>query len=107
MSPEKQTEKGAGLCPKKMTIMDFSGVYDYEGTPFDCREGRLSFRQLSGTDGYCSDEACEQIRKQIENCSVSGIHFIDSGNYHYLTKFWLEKRQQSVAKRPRVAAREA
>ena len=35
-----------------------------------------------------------EIRKRIQEYSYEGIHFLDSGNYHYLSKFWLEKVQQ-------------
>ena len=35
---------------------------------------------------YCSQSAYEEIRKRIEPFGISGIHFIDSGNYHYVTK---------------------
>ena len=40
------------------------------------------------------DDAQEEIRKRIQEYSYEGIHFLDSGNYHYLSKFWLEKVQQ-------------
>jgi arginase family enzyme len=36
----------------------------------------------------CDDSAVEEIKKRIEkeNVSPEGIHFIDSGNYHYMSK---------------------
>lgn len=67
-------------------IMNFTGIYD--GLP---EEEILSFQDLTGTDGYCSDEAGEEIRRRIRPVSPEGIHYLDSGNYHYLSKFWLEK----------------
>ena len=33
----------------------------------------------------------QQIQDKIKDLSVHGIHFIDNGNYHYLTKLWIEK----------------
>lgn len=32
--------------------------------------------------------------KKIKELSYEGIHFLDSGNYHYLSKFWLEKIEE-------------
>ena len=51
----------------------------------------IDCRDISGTNGYCDDTAKEQIRERIADLSGSGIHFLDSGNYHYLSLLWLEK----------------
>ncbi|QOV19886.1 arginase family protein [Blautia liquoris] len=36
---------------------------------------------------YCSARAKKQLKKKIDQFDISGIHFIDSGDYHYMTKF--------------------
>lgn len=69
-----------------IVIMNFSGIYD--SLP---KEDVLSFADISGTDGYLSDDAKEEIRDRIRSISVEGIHYLDSGNYHYLSELWLEK----------------
>ena len=51
----------------------------------------LRLRDLPGTDGYCSREAEAFLRERISREGFSGVHFLDSGNYHYLTKFFLEQ----------------
>ena len=33
----------------------------------------------------------EKIKKRICTCPVNGIHFIDSGNFHYVSEFYLER----------------
>lgn len=80
---------------KQTIIMDFSGIYREESF-FENREEVcwLDCRDISGVNGYCSDDAQEEIRKRIQEYSYEGIHFLDSGNYHYLSKFWLEKIQK-------------
>lgn len=80
---------------KQTIIMDFSGIYREESF-FENREEVcwLDCRDISGVNGYCSDDTQEEIRKRIQEYSYEGIHFLDSGNYHYLSKFWLEKVQQ-------------
>lgn len=72
-------------------VMDFSGVYReesfWEGKDFLW----LDFSKLQGVNCYCTPEAEEEIKKRLEGISHRGIHFLDSGNYHYVSKFWLEK----------------
>ncbi|HIX36291.1 MAG TPA: arginase, partial [Candidatus Blautia pullistercoris] len=75
-------------------IMDFSGIYREE----DFWEGQepvwLDFQELQGVNGYCAPEAETAIKGKIRDLPVRGIHFLDSGNYHYLSKFWLEKLRE-------------
>lgn len=88
--------------------MNFSGVYEIQGlkaalerkadsvlaeaenmavkpvvTQLDCQD-------IPGTNCYCDSLAEEEIGKRIAPFGPEGIHFLDSGNYHYLTKLWLE-----------------
>ena len=41
---------------------------------------------IEGCDLYCTTEAENEIIKRTERYGISGIHFIDSGNYHYISK---------------------
>ena len=36
---------------------------------------------------YCSAHVEKQLKDKINRFDISGIHFIDSGDYHYMTKF--------------------
>lgn len=72
-------------------IMDLSGIYREEGYDFGTSCAWLDLRELSGVNGYCEPGAMEKIRESLKTLSYEGIHFLDSGNYHYLSKFWLEK----------------
>lgn len=79
---------------KTATIMNFSGIYQEE-TFYENQEVQwLDCCDIPGVNGYCSDDAREEIKKRMKDCSYEGVHFLDSGNYHYLSKFWLEKIQQ-------------
>lgn len=51
----------------------------------------IECREISGTDCYCDDMAEEKLKELIENYSPNGLHYIDSGNYHYLSKLWTDK----------------
>lgn len=79
---------------KKTVIMNFSGIYEEETFYKDREVCWIDCRDMSGVNGYCSDDAQEEIRKRIWDYDYRGIHFLDSGNYHYLSKFWLEKIEE-------------
>lgn len=57
----------------------------------------LDFTTLSGTNGFCDDAAADEIRRRIANFPARGLHFLDNGNYHYLTRFWCEKITEDFA----------
>ena len=74
----------------KICYMDFNDQYrelekEYPGI-------RLDLSTIPGTNCYCDEAAKEELRKRMrpvgEDCRV---HFLDSGNYHYLTLLWLER----------------
>ncbi len=51
----------------------------------------MEARDIPGTNCYCDEDAMNAIRSRIAPYSSGEIHFIDSGNYHYMTRIWLEK----------------
>lgn len=71
--------------------MDFSHVYEEEHFFQHEKVHWLDCTDIHSTDCYCDEKAEDAIRNCIANLPASGIHFIDSGNYHYVTKFWIEK----------------
>jgi arginase family enzyme len=74
--------------------MNFTGVYDYEPFSRNRKFTWIDCTHLQGVECYCDKEGALALKKAIENYPAEGIHFIDSGNYHYLTKFWTDKIQQ-------------
>ena len=72
-------------------IMNFTGVYDYEAFARNNKFIWLDCRHLYGTDGYCDRDGALALKGMIADYPAEGVHFIDSGNYHYLTKFWTDK----------------
>lgn len=76
---------------EKTVIMDFSGV---RSEAFQTGAGNfisLDCCAIDGTDCYCDGDAASAIRRMLEPFGHGGVHFIDTGNYHYLTRFWTEK----------------
>lgn len=79
---------------KKMTVMDFTGIYENESFYKHKNIEWLDLHELQGVYGYCSQEARKTIEDKIKYLSPEGIHFIDSGNFHYVSEFWVEKIKQ-------------
>lgn len=72
-------------------IMNLSGAYELEPFANNPDFIQLDCSHISGTDCYCSQEAAKAITKIIAPYTYRGIHFIDNGDYHYLSKFWTDK----------------
>ena len=72
-----------------IVLMNFSGIYKEEKFWKDRQVSWIEVQDICGTNCYCDDEAIAEISKRTESHSVAGIHFIDSGNYHYMTRLWL------------------
>ena len=75
----------------KTLIMDFSGIYEEQQFWKGKEASWVEARDIPGTNCYCDEEAMNEIRSRIAPYSYGEIHFIDSGNYHYMTRIWLEK----------------
>ena len=74
----------------KWSVWDFSGVYDYLSYPPQSGPAvHLDMSGISGTNCYCDDEAAAKICERIAASPECKIHFIDSGNYHYMTNLFL------------------
>lgn len=74
-----------------MSIVDFSGVYEAEGFLLELQERDLPYRHvqlrdLEGTSCYCDPDAEAEILRRLAPARASGIRWIDSGDYHYMTR---------------------
>ncbi|MDO4295720.1 MAG: arginase family protein [bacterium] len=78
----------------KPVVFHFSTAYTKQNFFQTLAAEHIDCQTLLGTDCYCSAEAEELLQQQIQSFSPSGIHFLDSGNYHYVSKFWLCKIQE-------------
>lgn len=72
-------------------ILDFSHIYpkDIESKVRGLK--RIDLTDIEGTDMYCTEEAEKEIRRRLAPYGPHGIHFLDNGNYHYVTKIFAEK----------------
>jgi len=72
-------------------VMNFTGAYNMEDFAGNPHFVHLDGTGIRGTDCYCSLEGAEKIKQLISPFGPEGIHFIDSGDFHYITKFWTDK----------------
>ena len=75
--------------------MDFSGIYKqqqfWQTGEIQRNISWVEVQELPGSNCYCDGDAMETLRQKLEEFDADGIHFIDSGNYHYMSRIWLEK----------------
>lgn len=71
-------------------VMDFSGAYGAQDFWRGHEAGWLDVRDIQGTNCYCGTEAEQGLKERMAPLGMEGIHFLDSGNYHYVTKLWLD-----------------
>ena len=66
-------------------ILDFSHVYCDEKIPDRNKMHWIDCSDITECDLYCSGCAADEIWARIKPYGINGIHFLDSGNYHYVT----------------------
>jgi arginase family enzyme len=70
--------------------INLSGIYDGFLSEIDCRD-------ISGTNCYCDDVARKTLEERLKDIPVDALHFMDSGNYHYLSYFFLRRIKKEFA----------
>ena len=82
----------------EILVADFSGVYGAEDFLRCLQEQGLPVRhvelgEIEGTVCYCDAAAEAEIRRRLAPWADAGIRWIDSGDYHYVTKILAEFQQ--------------
>ena len=72
-------------------ILDFSNVYRDENIPRNDKLHWIDCSDIYECDLYCSQSAEKEIHRRIDPYGIGGIHFLDSGNYHYVTKIMTDQ----------------
>ena len=83
----------------ELLVADFSGVYEAEGfLPYLQGLGlpvkHVQLADIEGTVCYCDAEAEAEIRRRLAPGADTGIRWIDSGDYHYVSKILAEFQQE-------------
>ncbi len=72
-------------------ILEFTGLYEATSFNGDVAFDILDFRDLSGLSMYIDPESENLVRDKLKPYGYAGLHFIDNGNYHYVSRLFLEK----------------
>ena len=51
----------------------------------------IDLRDVEQTSCYCGEDAQIALRQRLSSVSVNAVHWIDSGDYHYLSLFFAER----------------
>jgi len=85
----------------KNLILDFTGLCGDSGLESALESVQtVGFTTLEGTNCYCDASAVAAIRSALAGLPVRALHWCDTGDYHYLTRFWLEKAAEEQAGEP-------
>ena len=81
-----------------LLIADFTGVYAEEGFLQKLRERGVPYRRvglgdIEGTTCYCDPDAEAEIGRRLVPEPGERMRWIDSGDYHYVTKILAAREQ--------------
>lgn len=77
-----------------LTLLDFSDTLSEEGLAIalqDLSPLVVDCRDIEGCGRFCDAEAAAEICSRISSLPCEGLHWIDSGDYHFATLFWCAK----------------
>jgi len=74
-----------------LCLHNFTGVYEKQDFYKDYSYELFNDRALNGVRGYMDDKARKYLLEEIkERSNLSSIHLLDSGNYHHLSRVYLD-----------------
>ena len=77
-------------------ILEMSGCYPEQGFRPESST-QLDLSSIDGTSCYCDASAASELRSIVSQIPLEAVHWIDSGDYHYLTLFFLERIAEPFA----------
>ena len=83
---------------KNCSVISMSKVYESEDfyRPF-LNMNYVDCMDITGVNCYVDADAVGVLRERMVNVHLEGVHFIDSGNFHYLTYLFLERIEYDFA----------
>lgn len=75
----------------KTLIVRFTGAPDAENLPEILGGDLLECRNMEGTNCYCDPAAEALLARRFRAFPVRGVHWIDTGDYHYCSKLWTDR----------------
>lgn len=81
----------------KKILLEFSEIYRSQTQLRNEMDEVIDCTTLTGTDCYCDPETQKELMNRIYSCAFGAIHLMDSGNYHYMSRLFLEACQHRVS----------
>ncbi len=75
-------------------LLNFTGIYDYESFASEPNITHVDCRDINGVDCYCDEQARAELHRRLTPYPAKALHFIDSGDFHYLTEYWVSRLQE-------------
>ena len=72
-------------------LLNFTGVYELEAFASNKNIIHVDCRDMKGVDCYCDEEGREELHRRLAPFPAEAVHFIDSGDFHYLTEYWVSR----------------
>lgn len=79
---------------KRDLLLDFTHSYSMDWVGAHPELQYIDCSGIGGTDMYCTPEAEEELQKILEKYPLCGIHFFDSGNYHYMSRLFTKRMER-------------
>lgn len=74
-----------------LCLHNFTGVYEKQDFYKDYPHKLFDDKALCGVRGYMDDKARKYLLEEIkEESMLLSVHFLDSGNYHHLSRLYLD-----------------
>ena len=77
-----------------VVLMNFSGIYREEEFWKNRQVSWIELQDVCGTNCYCDEEGREKLHRRLAPYPSKAIHFLDSGDFHYLTEYWVSRLQE-------------
>lgn len=74
-----------GLLHHDVTVLNFDQMYTLQRRLSDRADEWIELSDIPSTNLFCTREALAEIRRRLSAHPASGITYIGSGNYHYVT----------------------
>ena len=71
-------------------VFNFTHVYETYGFMRGEAFRWVDCTALEGTDCYCDTEAERLLKERMASLPLHALHWLDSGDYHYLSKLWTD-----------------
>lgn len=80
-----------GLLHHDVTVLNFDQMYTQQRHLFERADDVVDLSDIASTNLFCTREALAEIHRRLSAHSPSGITYIGSGNYHYVSYELLRK----------------